>query len=265
MNALSDADIQSALKLNPIPVNYSVSEIAIKAGRVAIQVSASIIFILVYYHLNYANVDPAPVLITSLSSSGCGYVLYRLILSRSWSSVFKVPKEHVQVAVVYLVFSYLLAPTLRTLTDTISTDTIHVTAVFMLCLHLVTSDYGLKGFLVSKPISVNAAVIGSIFLASRLDTDWDSIALLTFAIQLFVLFPIFSKLIQESAVALSIMILLCATLCITVSPNVFLAYSILMFVVIILCPMIFVLSCGLKRNIYGPWDEAVPEIKNKRE
>ncbi|CAG7835423.1 unnamed protein product [Allacma fusca] len=270
MNTFTDADIQSALRLNPNPINYGFTDVAVKASRIAIQVSTSLVFIIVYYHMNYENLHPGPVLITTLVTSACGYVIYNLSPTRNFCQQFfrliiNVPKEHMRVAVVYLVFSYLLAPTLRTLTDTISTDTIHVTAVIMLCLHLVTSDYGMKGFMVSKPISVNAAVIGSIFLASRLDTDMHSLALLTFAIQSFILFPVFSTLIRESTLAISIIIILSAAICMTVSANLFLAYAILMFIVMVLCPAFFVLSTGFKRNIYGPWDEAIPEIKSKRQ
>ena len=65
----------------------------------------------------------------------------------------------------------LLDRILRKLTETVSTDTIHATAICMLCVHLATCEYGVSAFLVSKTTSVNAAVIGSICLASRMTAD----------------------------------------------------------------------------------------------
>ena len=158
---------------------------------------------------------------------------------------------------VYLILSYQLAPTLRTLTDTISTDTIHATAVSMLFVHLLTCDYGINGFFVSKTISVNAAVIGSICLASRMSSDLHSMSLLTLAVQCFVLFPIFSPILWESSVNLILLITLTAYASFKVSSALFLTFTVVIFTVIALFPLFFVISLKFKENMYGPWDEAV--------
>jgi len=263
-----DAEILAALRLNPHPTNYSVIDVIIKSSCVAMQLSASIVVVILYYHISCEYLQPIPVFLTTLLTSLIGYILFHVKCGTDVSTQFyqvlvSIPREHLEIAVVYLLFSYLLAPTLRTLTDTVSTDTIHVTAFLMFCLHLVTNDYGIKGFMVSKPISVNAAVIGSLFLASRLETDWQSIALLTFGVQSFILFPIFARMIRESSVVLVVIIILSASACYTVSANVFLGYAILMFLVVIVSPSAFVISSGFKKNIYGPWDEAIPVIKAK--
>lgn len=262
-----DAEFFAALKLNPNPVNYDPMEVAVKSSRVAMQLSASIVFAILYYHISQQQVEPFPVFLLTLITSLIGYVTFYLKYggaSSLFNQVYKIvlfpPREHVKIAVVYLVFSYLLAPTLRTLTDTVSTDTIHVTAFLMLSLHLITNGYGLKGFMVSRPISVNAAVIGSLFLASRLATDWQSIAILTFAVQSFILFPIFTGSLSQSALVLALVICLSAATCYSVSSNVFLGYAILMFFVVVVSPVMFVFSSGFKKSIYGPWDEAIPVI-----
>lgn len=44
-------------------------------------------------------------------------------------------------AAIFVAFGFSLAPVMKTLTETISTDTIYAMAAGMLLLHLVTHDY----------------------------------------------------------------------------------------------------------------------------
>uniref|UniRef100_A0A1A9VIS0 Uncharacterized protein n=2 Tax=Glossina TaxID=44049 RepID=A0A1A9VIS0_GLOAU len=67
---------------------------------------------------------------------------------------------------------------LHTLTYAISTDTIFSMTFFVMVLNLVFCDYGLSVAMVSKAISLNAAIFGSICLASRLPTSYHAFVLL---------------------------------------------------------------------------------------
>lgn len=83
-----------------------------------------------------------------------------------------------------------MSPILRTLTETVSTDTIYAMVTLMMLAHLSFYHYGINAAIVSKPISLNAAFFASVCLASRLSTSYHAFAFLIFAIDIFVLFGI---------------------------------------------------------------------------
>ncbi|KAK6627370.1 hypothetical protein RUM44_009847 [Polyplax serrata] len=143
---------------------------------------------------------------------------YRTIVSRNFRSVG-----------ILLMLGYILSPVLRTLTDTISTDTIYATSTVMMLVHVGFFDYNHPVSIVSSSLSLNAAIFSSVCLASRLQTSFCAFVLLTISVEFFVLYPYF----RNSVIPLNV-------------------------------PFSFLLTLGTlallskyKDNIYGPWDEAV--------
>ena len=93
-----------------------------------------------------------------------------------------------------------MSPILRTLTETISTDTIYAMVTLMVLVHLSFNNYGVNAAIVSQPISLNAAFFASVCLASRLPTSYHAFAFLISAIDIFVLFGIlYNKLCTRIA------------------------------------------------------------------
>lgn len=80
-----------------------------------------------------------------------------------------------------------MSPVLKTLTETISTDTIYAQCTIMAFVHLAFHDYGLDAAMVSQSISLNAIFFASVCLASRLSTTYHAFAFLIFSTDLFVL------------------------------------------------------------------------------
>lgn len=108
-------------------------------------------------------------------------------------------------AVIFLVTGFAMSPILRTLTETISTDTIYAMVTLMMLAHLSFYDYGVNAAIVSKPISLNAAFFASVCLASRLSTSYHAFAFLISAIDIFVLFGIlYTKLPRYAKTAMTI-------------------------------------------------------------
>jgi len=87
-----------------------------------------------------------------------------------------------------LVSGFAVSPVLKTLTETISTDTIWLMVILMMAMHLVFYDYGVQCAIVSTPISLNAGIFGAVCLASRLKTTLQAFTLLIWASDVFVLF-----------------------------------------------------------------------------
>merc|ERR1719471_2295205 len=92
---------------------------------------------------------------------------YLLIVSRNKTKIIDNLHQAIKTSTLFIVTGYALSPVLYTLTDTISTDSIHSMAASSFLLHLLTADYGISAPVVSWQLSLNAAVFSSVCLASR--------------------------------------------------------------------------------------------------
>jgi len=113
------------------------------------------------------------------------------------------------------------------------------------------------------PISLNAAIFASVLLSSRLESDVHVFAILSFAIELFALFPIMCHYLKAQSTLLSIVM----TTCLFVGTSYQLVQiSTLIGSVFILAILFITFACPYwlkwiqryKNEIHGPWDEAVP-------
>jgi len=147
-------------------------------------------------------------------------------------------------AVIFLVTGFAMSPILRTLTETISTDTIYAMVTLMMLAHLSFYNYGISAAIVSKPISLNAAFFASVCLASRLSTSNLAFAFLIFAIDIFVLFGLlYTKLPHRFAKTGMTFVFVCiSTVMLYYSANSFVYCSLYLFLILfinILCPIGF--------------------------
>ncbi|KAL2736608.1 phosphatidylinositol N-acetylglucosaminyltransferase subunit C [Vespula maculifrons] len=72
-----------------------------------------------------------------------------------------------------------LAAILRTLTETISTDTIYAMTILMFLTHLIFNKYGSTEIFFSDSLSITSSIFGSLMLASRLASPLHAFSLLT--------------------------------------------------------------------------------------
>lgn len=98
--------------------------------------------------------------------------------------------EEFKSATIFLISGFAVSPVLKTLTETISTDTIYSMVTIMMLVHLLFYDYGTKAAIVSSPISLNAAIFGAVCLASRLSSIYHVFALMVLASDMFVMFTV---------------------------------------------------------------------------
>lgn len=194
------------------------------------------------------------VIYTSVYVASFGYILYLLV--QGCDGIF----THLKTVLVYLVIGYILSPTLHTLTDTVSTDTIYAWSVLMMLVHLIFFDYGVPAAIVSKSLSINAAIFASVCLVSRLSTPFDAFILLTVSVLFFVLSPQLFKDIVDTKLFIAIFFLILSLTVLSlysVSVTLFCYFVILVCVLSVYCPVMFVKWQKYRDNIYGPWDEAV--------
>lgn len=156
---------------------------------------------------------------------------------------------------------FLLSPVLKSLAETISTDTIYACSVMMILVHLLLNDYtrplssNMK-VIVSNSLSLNSIVFCSVCLASRLSTNFHVFLLLLNTVQYFVLYPYVFTLYQyyvQRYILLFVCLFLIYNVC---HVSVFYLFSLFIILINVVCPYWFVQWYTYKHNIYGPWDEA---------
>lgn len=249
----TDPTFLKDLKTNLHVRFYSLSEVVRGITVLNNQISCITGFLIIFYVLYSERISPTSILWPSFVLTIVSYVCFRwqiLTFSMVW--------EDSKTLATVLLFGYLLAPILHTLTDAISTDTIFSMTFIVMLFNVLFCDYGLSVAMVSKAISVNAAIFGSICLASRLSTSYHAFVLLVEAAIFFVLYPIVTREYWHWYFLLPIFVA-CSYCLWILSTNVLWIYVSVTLFVNIICPCIFVIQQRHKHNIHGPWDEAVVE------
>ncbi|XP_014240441.1 phosphatidylinositol N-acetylglucosaminyltransferase subunit C isoform X1 [Cimex lectularius] len=266
--------------LEELKKNINVREVTFKEAFLGSSLITQQLCIIVFFSLNFYymhnNLISSEVLFVCLCiTATIGYIFYVIVdalanvplfsCAMAWkammSSIQKLDKKrHLKAIVYFLLLGFVLSPVLKTLTESVSTDTIYAMTVFIMGIHMVFFDYGLRAVIVSSSLSLNAAVFASVCLASRLATPFDTFVLLTCSILHFLLCPLLlSKLSNYPLMILIIM----ATLSLYGLYQVDKVLTSIFFCSVIfinfICPYLFVRWHAYKDNIYGPWDEAVVE------
>ncbi|CAI5448325.1 unnamed protein product [Caenorhabditis angaria] len=172
-------------------------------------------------------------------------------------------KNHGRTLVTLILFGYAFTPVIRTLTTSISTDTIYAVSIISAIISTIFHDYGVKGPIVSYPISMSSGLCSAIFLLSRLENNWQAFSLLViafalhsyaseFRLQMFAKFPQTSQLISLIFAGFSTFFMC------QFSTELAIFWTFLHIFVVFICPWILVRKQSAKCTIHGPWDEAVP-------
>uniref|UniRef100_A0A182N8C1 Phosphatidylinositol N-acetylglucosaminyltransferase subunit C n=1 Tax=Anopheles dirus TaxID=7168 RepID=A0A182N8C1_9DIPT len=221
------------------------------ATRLSQQISVVTAFLVVFHHLYTERIGAKAIFVQSAVGTILGYFIYA-------GREIQLTKfiEDSKTAFAVLVFGFIFSPLLHTLTNSISTDTIFSMTFFVLVLHLIFFDYGISAPFVSKAISLNAAIFGSICLASRLSSSLHAFVLLELAAVFFALGPfLVTKLYSVQLLALSIAV--CCYFLHSISHIILYTYICTLAFVNLFCPWLFVRLQKYKNNINGPWDEAI--------
>ncbi|XP_068600021.1 phosphatidylinositol N-acetylglucosaminyltransferase subunit C [Brachionichthys hirsutus] len=231
-----------------------------EAGFVGQQLSCVAIFITVWLYMEQGLLSPERLLWTSLACALVGYGLYQALTSPFeagcglWTHL-----AGLQSATIFLSFTFGFSPVLKTLTESVSTDTVYAMSAVMLLAHLVSFPYARP----SPPgsLSLNAALFASVCLASRLPGALHTFAMLSCALLVFALWPCLLQTLRENAPRQFTG--LCVGVCIggvgglgSQSPGGALLLALTLGSVTLLCPLLLVMLQRQKDNIHGPWDEA---------
>uniref|UniRef100_A0ACD5XUS4 Uncharacterized protein n=1 Tax=Avena sativa TaxID=4498 RepID=A0ACD5XUS4_AVESA len=165
---------------------------------------------------------------------------------------------------------YVLAPICHTLTRSISSDSIWALAVFLLLVHLFLHDYSgstirppgaLNNPKLTSNISLNASIVASVLVASRLPSWLHVFAIMLFSLQVFLFAPLVTFCVKKYSRRLHLAFsfaLMIMTLSVTYELHGMLFILLLALVVFIslVCPYWLIRIQEYKFEINGPWDEA---------
>lgn len=246
--------------LEELKKNVHITEVShltavLGAGLVTQEICIVVFFVIIYVYLHNSWIEPETVFVQSSLVAAIGYLMYRIVLTNK--NYYEALIKDLRTVLIFVVFGYVLSPVLKTLTDTISTDTIYATTTFMMIIHLIFFDYGVPAAIVSSSLSLNAAIFGSVCLASRLASSFHAFVLLTNAVECFVLLPILLSRGRGSVIVLTAMIAIAIYALWTVSLIMMILFVCVTLFVTVLCPVWFLRWQNYKENIYGPWDEAI--------
>lgn len=232
----------------------SISEAIRGASYLTQQLCTVVAFVLIYVYLFNEWIDAQLLFYSSTVITICGYIAYKALYSAQIKGTLG---NDLRTALIFIVFGNLFSPVLYTLTDTISTDTIYTMTFLMMLVHLIFFDYGVSAAIVSKSLSLNAAVFASVCLASRLSSAYYAFVLISVAIKCFLLFPLVRNKMQKPLLTASVLAFSVVYTLATISVILMFLFVLLLILINLVCPIMFVKYQKYKDNIYGPWDEAI--------
>ncbi|KAJ1701997.1 hypothetical protein LUZ63_001776 [Rhynchospora breviuscula] len=165
---------------------------------------------------------------------------------------------------------YVLAPVYHTLTRSISSDSIWSLTVSLLVIHLFLHDYSgstirppgaLNNPKLASNISLNASIVASVLIASRLPSWLHVFAIMLFSLQVFLFAPLVMFCIKKYSFRVHLVfsfVLVGVTLTVTYQLHrlFFGTLLVLMVFISVICPYWLIRIQEYKFEINGPWDEA---------
>ncbi|XP_061682308.1 phosphatidylinositol N-acetylglucosaminyltransferase subunit C isoform X3 [Syngnathoides biaculeatus] len=231
-----------------------------EAGLVGEQLSCVAIFITLWLYMEEGLLSPETLLVISLASSLLGYGLYQALASQAQPVLQpRTRLADLQSAAIFLAFIFGFSPVLKTLTESVSTDTVYAMSAIMLLAHLVSFPYAYP----STPgcLSLNAALFASVCLASRLPGTLHTFTMLSCALMVFALWPCLLGQVKDRAPRYFAAV--CAGVCAAGVGGLASRWpvgaailALALVSVMLMCPWLLVRLQRHKDNIHGPWDEA---------
>ncbi|XP_011876783.1 PREDICTED: phosphatidylinositol N-acetylglucosaminyltransferase subunit C [Vollenhovia emeryi] len=249
----TDSSFLEQLRKNIKPNNVTLIEAISLGASVSTRLNVVVLFVIIFIWLNNEWTTPNVIVISGSVMTVLGYFAYNM----------KVPDRPVKptkdlwTVLIFLTFGYVLSPILKTLTETISTDTIYAMTISMFLTHLIFSKYGSSQIFLTDSLSITSSIFGSLMLASRLASPLHAFSLLTVSVQCFVLLPYLLSRINNKIITSAALTVCTIYLLLFISQTFSYVFVIAIIFLDIVCPLWYIRCQKYKDNIYGPWDEAI--------
>lgn len=227
--------------------------------------------VLVWFHTLQSSLDENSLLLLDLSLLASGFLV--LLLTEENMLSFTLLMRYLVNITFFTTGLYILAPVYQTLTRSISSDSIWAVTVSLLLLHLFLHDY--SGSTIRAPgallknnspsltscVSVNASIVASVFVASRLPSRGHVFAVMLFSLQVFLFAPLVAYCIKKFSFGLHLgfsfaLVGLTLYSVYVLHRLFFVLFLVIVVVVNVVCPYWLIRMQEYKFEINGPWDEA---------
>ena len=254
-NYTPDECFLAARRYNQNLVLYTMSQCVQGGAVVGHHIGLVIIFWCCYNFIKLNIISASSVTLAVVVLSALGY----LVIIVKQDNVVQRLLYGIKTSVLFMMTGYSVSPVLYTLTDSISTDSLHTMASTSFMLHLLTTDYGVPAPVVSWQFSLNAAVFSSVCLASRFHDTMSAFSLLCLSLFCFLLLPLSRQHLVTCPISWSVVTsVTCLLLLSLISVSHTLLALVTLVTVQLICPLIFYHLQSYKQTIHGPWDEATP-------
>ncbi|XP_042511265.1 phosphatidylinositol N-acetylglucosaminyltransferase subunit C [Macadamia integrifolia] len=221
----------------------------------------------VWTYMLGSTIDVASLMLLDVILLGVGF----LVLLTTTEKVSINLLSHYFLNVAFFVSGlYVLAPIYHTLTRSISSDSILALTASLLVVHLFLHDY--SGSTIRPPgalnnptftgnVSLNASIVASVLIASRLPSRLHVFAIMLFSLQVFLFAPLLTYCIKKYSFRLHLLFSFCLMtvtlgLVFTLQRLLFAFLLGLLVFVTVVCPYWLIKIQEYKFEINGPWDEA---------
>ncbi|KAJ2776003.1 glycosylphosphatidylinositol anchor biosynthesis [Coemansia nantahalensis] len=248
---------------------YDYSTVVLQTTVVTQHLSSIMVFIAVFINLYCGAMTGSTLLWCSSAATVLGFGAWDMLRLVQQTPVQRTARLGlIKGAVLFALLLFGLSPILRTLTEDTSSDTIWAMTVIFFCVNLAFHDYStgnLTNIRFPGSVSLNAAVLASVLLASQLDSNLSVFAFLSFALQWFALFPIFRRHLKRVSSAASVattvaLALVAAALFMHISRAVAMLHVLGALFITFGCPLWLIWVQRYKNELHGPWDEARPIV-----
>lgn len=277
-----DSSFLEAMVMNANVVKRDTATVMVDSVGIASHVSVVALVATVWTHALNGALPASALLVLDALVLLLGF--FALLLTVK--CVFSVPYV-VQIGRNFTLFVsaiYVLAPVFQTLTRSISSDSIWALTVSLLVVHLFCHDYTFSASpstmaaslskdapskktskvqetTLSANVSMNASIVASVLIASRLPTHLYVFALMLFSLEFFLLFPLVTHCIRQRSVNLHLgfsctLIVFTMGLIFPLSRLAFVLFITVIVFITLVCPYWLIRIQEYKFEINGPWDEA---------
>ncbi|KAJ4891669.1 phosphatidylinositolglycan synthase family protein [Raphanus sativus] len=224
--------------------------------------------VLVWFHTLQSSLDENSLLLLDLSLLASGFLV--LLLTEENMLSFTLLMRYLVNITFFTTGLYILAPVYQTLTRSISSDSIWAVTVCLLLLHLFLHDY--SGSTIRAPgallknnspsltscVSVNASIVASVFVASRLPSRGHVFAVMLFSLQVFLFAPLVAYCIKKFSFGLHLgfsfaLVGLTLYSVYVLHRLFFVLFLVIVVVVNVVCPYWLIRMQEYKFEINGPW------------
>ncbi|RVW15750.1 hypothetical protein VitviT2T_000102 [Vitis vinifera] len=263
----TDETFLEAMVMNTNVVKRSMLKVMQDSVSISQYLCIVALVILVWTCTLRSTLNENTLLLLDVSLLGLGFLV--LILTAEMMSLNLLFQYFINISF-FTTGLYVLAPIYQTLTRSISSDSIWAVTVSLLILHLFLHDYSgstirapgaLKNPNLTSCISLNASVVASVFIASRLPSRIQVFAIMLFSLQVFLFAPLVTYCIKKYSFQLhlwfsfGLMVLTLAFVYMLHRLLFVLLLGLLVFVTVV-CPYWLIRIQEFKFEINGPWDEA---------